>query len=66
VAALRSFRAADAEPCLAIIASNLPEYFDPSEIADYEAFVAAPEGPWRPCPCSPTATVRAWIATTCA
>ncbi len=38
---IRDYDAADRAACLALFESNSPAYFDPSERADYEAFLDA-------------------------
>lgn len=41
---IRPYAAADQEACLAIFRSNLPRYFDPSELPEFEAFLDKPSG----------------------
>ena len=44
--AFRPYTTADAEACLRLFDSNVPRYFDPSERADFAAFLAAPTCPY--------------------
>lgn len=41
---IRPYRAADRGACLAIFRSNLPRYFDASELAEFEEFLDQPVG----------------------
>lgn len=41
---IRPYRAADRQACLAIFRSNLPRYFDASELPAFEEFLAQPTG----------------------
>lgn len=41
---IRPYTASDQEACLAVFRSNLPRYFDPSELPEFEAFLQNPSG----------------------
>ncbi len=41
---VRPYVAADRPACLALFASNVPRYFAPEEVAEFEAFLRAPAG----------------------
>lgn len=41
---IRPYSAADQKACLEIFRSNLPRYFDPSELPEFEAFLEKPSG----------------------
>lgn len=41
---IRPFAPADRDACLTVFRSNLPHHFAPSELPEFEAFLADPEG----------------------
>jgi GNAT superfamily N-acetyltransferase len=43
---LRDYLPEDRDACLALFDGNTPRYFDPSERASFERWLAAPGGPW--------------------
>lgn len=43
---LRPYTLADRPACLALFDANTPRFFDPSERAGYDAFLADPAGPY--------------------
>lgn len=45
----RSYRASDQWPCLALFDASCPEYFDPSERADYQQFLANDTAEYQVC-----------------
>lgn len=43
---IRDYEAADRDACLAVFESNVPEFFTPSERAEFETFLSEPPGPY--------------------
>jgi len=41
---IRPYRASDRAACIEVFRSNLPRYFDRSELPEFEAFLALPVG----------------------
>ena len=41
---IRAYSRTDRDACIAIFSSNLPRYFDTSELTDFEAFLESPTG----------------------